>query len=370
MIPFNSSQYLTLGTELEIQIVNRIDHDLLPYAEPLLNQLKTAPLSAQIKPEITQSMLEINSNIHSSPQSLLQELQDIRNFLVQETKDLEVYLTGGGTHPFQLWNHRKIYPKQYYKKVAYKYGYLAKMFTVFGLHIHLGCTNGDDAIYLLQAFSRFIPHFIALSASSPFCQGVDTEFDSSRNNIVNMFPLAGLPNSSNSWQEFVDYCYRMFDFNIIEKIDNLYWDIRPKPNYGTIEIRVCDAPLSITKVVLLAAYAQTLAHYLLNEKPPIELSHDRYDLYRYNRFQASRFGFQGSIIDSQNQKQILIQQDILETCKNIQKYAAQLGNQSFIDEIIEMTSQQQNDAQWLRNLHEQGYSLEEIVYLQSLQWME
>ncbi len=369
MIEFNSSRYLTIGTEIEIQIVNKVDHDLFPFAEHLLKHVENSPLSEKIKPEITQSMLEINSGIHSSPKNLLNELEEIRNFLVNEAKELDIYLTGGGTHPFQLWNHRKIYPKLSYKKTAYRYGYLAKMFTVFGLHIHIGCLNGDDAIYLIQALARYIPHFIALSASSPFCQGIDTEFHSSRNNIVNLFPLAGLPNTSSNWQEFSDYCEQMFEFNIAEKIDNFYWDIRPKPNYGTIEIRVCDAPLSISKVALLAAYAQTLAHYLLTERPAVNFSHDRYDFYRYNRFQASRFGFQGKMIDSQTQKQKLIQSDILDTCADIAKYAAELNNQTFIREIIQMTAQQQNDAQWLRQLYEKGYSLKEIVYLKSQQWL-
>jgi carboxylate-amine ligase len=104
---------------------------------------------------------------------------------------MNVAIAGGGTHPFQKWSDRQIYPTERFLSVSEKYGFLAKQFTVFGQHVHVGCTSADDAIYLTHALIRYVPHVIALAASSPFYQGVDTAFDSSRLSVVNAFPLSG-----------------------------------------------------------------------------------------------------------------------------------------------------------------------------------
>src|SRR5690606_31979681 len=128
---------------------------------------------------------------------------------------------------------------------------LAKQFTVFGQHIHVGCGSGDDAIYLVHALARYVPHFIALSASSPFSQGVDTAFDSSRLNAIAAFPLSGSMPFVQSWDELNAYVAKMYRFRIIGSMKDFYWDIRPKPEYGTIEIRVCDTPLTVERAAAL-----------------------------------------------------------------------------------------------------------------------
>jgi carboxylate-amine ligase len=129
--------------------------------------------------------------------------------VVAASDRLNVRVAGGGAHPFQHWSDRRIFDKPRFKHVSQLYGYLAKQFTVFGQHIHVGCADGDDALYLLHAFSRYLPQFIALSASSPFYQGVDTAFDSSRLNAVFAFPLSGRAPFALKWSEFTAYFERM-----------------------------------------------------------------------------------------------------------------------------------------------------------------
>lgn len=367
MLNFKASDKFTVGTELELQIVDQNSYDLAPLADEVLQQLKFDEFTNSVKPEITQSMLEINSNVHESPQALLDELRKIRSFLISRIEGLNIHLSGGGTHPFQMWNDRKIYPTARFKKAADKYGYLAKMFTVFGLHIHIGCSSGDDAIYLMHTLARYIPQFIALSASSPFCQGIDTEFASSRSNVVNAFPLIGLPPVTQSWENFVGYFEKIQALKIAERIDNFYWDIRPRPEYGSVEIRVCDAPLTIEKTAMLAAYAQTLAHYILEERPFKPIG-DECHLYRYNRFQACRYGFNGTFINPQTHHTKTIGEDILETCNLLYKHIDKLGNQKFFWHIIEDVTQGQSDAEWIRNLFNTGKTLSEIINFQSLLW--
>ena len=137
------------------------------------------------------------------------------------------------------------------------YGYLAKQFTVFGQHVHIGVPSGDDALYLLHALSRYVPHFIALSASSPFLQGEDTGFESSRLNSVFAFPLSGRAPFVLTWERVQPLLRQDDEHRHRASMKDFYWDIRPKPEYGTIEMRVCDTPLTVDRAAALAGYVQT-----------------------------------------------------------------------------------------------------------------
>ncbi len=149
------------------------------------------------------------------------------------------------------------------------------------------------------ASSRYIPHCIALSASSPFVQGQDTAFDSARLNSVFAFPLSGRAPCVLTWAEFGQYFNKMTATGVVQGMKDFYWDIRPKPEFGTIEIRVFDTPLSIERAAALAAYVQALGAWFLDTQPftPCE---DDYLVYTFNRFQACRFGLEGVYVDPAN----------------------------------------------------------------------
>ncbi len=219
---------------------------------------------------------------------------------------------GGGSHPFHDWADRRIYPNERFLHVVERYGYLAKQFTVFGQHIHIGCPSGDDAVFLTHVLTRYIPHFIALSAASPFYQGEDTSFQSSRLTAVSAFPLAGHIPFVADWGEFREYFSRMKGFGIVASMKDFYWDIRPKPEYGTIEIRVCDTPLTVRRAALLAAYAQALGAWHLEERA-LEPSRTTYLVNSFNRFEACRYGYRGNMVDPYAARKIAIGEDILAT---------------------------------------------------------
>ncbi len=264
---FKPSPELSMGVELELQILNSRDYNLARDAADLLKVLEMLEHPGEVKPEITESMIEINSSVHTRYDALLVELRRIRDAVVQAATRLNLRIAGGGSHPFHKWSERRIYPTERFRHLLEVYGYLAKQFTVFGQHIHIGCPNGDEAVYLTHVFSRYIPHFIALSASSPFQQGEDTGFQSSRLNTVSAFPLSGHIPFVTTWGEFVAYFEKMHRFGIIESMKDFYWDIRPKPEFGTVEIRVLDTPLTVEHAARLAAYAQTLAHGVAGRLP-------------------------------------------------------------------------------------------------------
>ena len=368
MLEFNSSTPLTLGIELELQIVNRRDYNLTRGSSDLLQFINKQSHGFDIKPEITEGMIEIATSIHSDFRTMLHELLNIKSLMVLAADKLNLGLAGSGTHPFQHWEQQRIFPLERYRLVSELYGYLAKQFTVYGQHIHIGCGNGDDAIRLSHFLARYIPHFIALSASSPFYQGIDTTFQSSRLTSINAFPLSGYMPFVRNWEEFNIYFDKMKSMGIVAGMKDFYWDIRPKPEYGTVEIRVCDTPLTLETAVALAAYAQTLAKYFF-EYSDQEPKQDLYLTYSYNRFQACRFGLNGALIDPITAKQVSIQTDILSTFEFLKEISIKIGTREAIEFLIERISNNDSDADWLRARYVKSGSLSDVVRQQCEIWM-
>lgn len=367
-LAFKQSEAFSMGVELELQILSSSDYNLTRGAPDLLALVAKTSHPGDIKPEITESMIEISTSVQRSYASLLAELVEIRNVVVKHAERLNLRISGGGSHPFQKWSEQRIFPKPRFDHLSELYGYLAKQFTVFGQHIHIGCPSGDDAIYLVHMMSRYIPHFIALSASSPFYQGADTTFYSSRLNTVNAFPLSGYMPYVKDWEEFNGYFGKMYGFKIVESMKDFYWDIRPKPEYGTVEIRVFDTPLSVERAAALAAYTQALARHLLKDRPRPP-SREVYLLYSHNRFQACRYGLGGKLIDAATGRQVPLKDDVLETIALVEPHAAELGGGLALKELESAARDGAGDADWLRRAYRERGTLSEVVRLQSDLWM-
>ena len=368
MLEFKQSPACTMGIELELQLLKSHDCNLARDAADLLARMKKVQHPGEVKPEITESMIELNSSINTRYTGLADELRTMRSTLVREAELLNLRVAGGGSHPFHQWSERRIYPTERFKHLLNLYGYLAKQYTVFGQHIHIGCPNGDDAVYLIHMLSRHIPHFIALSASSPFYQGEDTGFVSSRLNAISAFPLTGTMPFVQSWDEFNAYFDRMYRFKIVESMKDFYWDMRPKPEYGTVEIRVCDTPLTVDKAALLAAFAQALAHYYLIERPR-EVTPDLYLVYNYNRFQACRFGFAANFINPYDQQHANLGEDLIATLKKLAPHAVALESSAALNQLLDETATRRGDSSWLREQLKKSGSLNDVARLQSNRWM-
>jgi carboxylate-amine ligase len=355
--------------ELELMVLNTHDYNLVRGAPDLLARLEKVDLEGEVKPEITESMIEINSAVNTRYGELLGELMRVRDAIVIAAERLNVAVAGGGSHPFHKWKERRIFPAERFQRVSALYGYLAKQFTVFGQHIHIGVESGDDAIYLTHHLARYIPHFIALSASSPFSQGQDTSFETSRLHAVSAFPLAGQMPPVANWAEFNAYFDEMQGYGIVASMKDFYWDIRPKPEYGTIEIRICDTPLTVETAAQLAAYAQTLAADLLRNRRD-DAVQQFYRVYGYNRFQACRFGYEGELVDPGRHTHISVRDDLLETLERLAPSAAELGTTIPLLALAGMSARQVNDSGWLRERFQETRSLDDVVRLQALRWRE
>ena len=358
--PFQKSDALSLGVELELQLVNRHDYDLAPYAESMLRLMGKIPLPGSVVPEMTSSMIEVSTGVCQSSSEVLGQLSQIRDALVKSADKLNIAVVGGGTHPFQQWHERRIYDKPRFRELSELYGYLSKQFTIFGQHVHIGCPDADTALLTLHRMSRYIPHFIALSASSPYVQGQDTAFDSARLNSVFAFPLSGRAPFALTWDEFTVYFNKMTATGVVKSMKDFYWDIRPKPEFGTIEIRVFDTPLTIERASALSGYVQALGSWFMNDQPfmPTE---DDYLVYTYNRFQACRFGLDAAYVDPATGQHMPLREHILLTMAQVHRHATSVGASASIQLLRDSVERNNNDARWLREKQNDERLLAEVI---------
>ena len=357
---FSRSSPLTLGIELELQIVGSQDFNLIGAAPDLMREMAGRTHPGSVKPDITDAMIELSTDVCVSHADALAQLRDIRDALSHQADLLGVLLSGGGTHPFQHWGQQAIFDAPRFHHISQLYGYLAKQFTVFGQHVHIGCACPNQALWLLHAFGRYIPHLIALSASSPFVQGFETGFQSARLNSVFAFPLSGRAPFVLCWDDFATYYRKMVATGVVKSMKDFYWDIRPKAEYGTIELRVMDTPRTVERAAQIAAYAQTLARYLLQEKP-FEPCEDDYLVYTFNRFQACRFGYDGTIVIPGGAERRSIRDDLLRTMAAIEMHAYELGATEAINQLRTEVLAGRNDASEVRACFAREGSLEETV---------
>jgi carboxylate-amine ligase len=367
VLEFGKSDWLTMGVELELQLIDRRTGDLTRGASDLIALVTKHKFPGDVKPEITESMLEISTSVQRSFAPLLGELTTMRDALVAGAGRLDIEIAGGGTHPFQRWYDRQIYDRPRFRHVAGLYGYLAKQFTVFGQHVHIGCENGTQALWLLHRMSEYIPQFIALAASSPYFQGVDTAYDCSRLNSVYAFPLSGRAPFLTEWEAFERFFAKLKALGVVESMKDFYWDIRPKPEYGTIEVRVFDTPLTVGRAAVLAAYVQAIAR-MLTEHPTAPESEEIYVTYNYNRFQACRFGLEGQLIAGATGAVRAVHEAVLSTVAAVRPFARELGSLDALDEIERWVRAEGNDARWQRETYQRHHSMAELVLQSAERW--
>lgn len=357
---FKPSRPLTLGVELELQLISKRNCDLVRAATDLLSGLDCQVEHGDIKLEITESMIEVSTQARQTVGAIHRDLIGLRDILVERCALQNIFIAGGGTHPFHRWPERRICPGERFNAVQERYGYLAKQFTVFGQHIHVGCPSGDLAIWLTQALNTFVPHFVALSASSPFMDGEDTLFQSARLNAVGAFPLSGQCPPLKDWEDFNAYFALLRRCGVASSIKDLYWDVRPKPEFGTVEIRVCDTPLTIETATALAAFAQALVAFLLERRPRVDQG-----LYahvaRFNKFQACRYGFDAVVADPLAGGTTALRDDIAALLEELLDFSPDGDCTLWLEWLRHRAAADENDARWLRQGYEAREDLRDVV---------
>jgi carboxylate-amine ligase len=343
---FTNSRLGTMGIELELMVLDRLTYDLLPAAPDILRLLDMQNKAWVATPEITTSMLEVATSILDGYLPAAAEIEEIRSSVQRAAFQVGAAISGGGAHPFQKWNEQRIYPKERYRESARKYGYLAKMFTVFGMHVHIGMHDADEAIRVCAWLTQRAPLFIALSAASPCWQGEDSGFCSARSNVVGAFPMSGtMPSHIRTWDDFSAHFARLAGHGIVNSIKDFYWDVRPKPEYGTIELRVLDTPLHPAYAAALACYARELCIEVA-AAPDAWPGDDSRELYAWNRFNAAKDGVEANWINPCTG----IARPVKEVVRDdLARLAARSNDPGFVQacRMIEALMEQGGQARWL-----------------------
>lgn len=357
--PFMASQLGTMGIELELMVLDRLTYDLMPAAPDILRLLDMQSKKWVATPEITTSMLEVATSILNGYEGAAAEIEEIRASVQRAAFQVGAAMSGGGAHPFQKWNEQRIYPKERYRESAKKYGYLAKMFTVFGMHVHIGIPNADEAIRICAWLTQRAPLFIALSANSPCWQGEDSGFCSARSNVVGAFPMSGtLPSHIRTWRHFEEHFAHLAGHGIVNSIKDFYWDVRPKPEYGTIELRVLDTPLHPAYAAALACYARELCVEVAETEGQWPLDDSR-ELYAWNRFNAAKDGVEANWIDPSTGVARPVRLVVLDDLERLARRTTDPGF-SQACQMIEEIMRGGGQARWLRSHIDSGAGMNDL----------
>jgi len=330
---FHPSPDATFGVEIELQILDRDTGDLAPGAVRIIKMCQEEKIEG-VAAELMQSMIEVKTGvcktIEEARDQLYTRIRKVRNIASSLGFDLAM----GSTHPFHRTGTSSIYPDERYEKISDRLAWLTYQRVMFGLHVHVGMPSGDMAIGAINFMMQYVPHLIALSASSPFWQGVDTGLASSRIALYRLLPHAGLPLYFSNWKEFRNYCKVMKDCDTISSFKDIYWDIRPRPDFGTIEFRICDIPMTIAETLRLVALIRSLtvaSLRLLQERPRLQ----RGDIKRHwiaveNKWLATRYGLHAIYIRTPSGKKRPLVKDVSDMIERIMPVAKELGDDKYL----------------------------------------
>lgn len=353
---FTRSQRYTMGTELELQLIDKTDARLSDKADIVLADVDNRE---QIKHELTKSMIELNSSVHSSVTELHKELTRIARDVREVARKHGCEITGGGRHLDGDWREQVISDLQRHQRLAERYGYITKMACVFGQHIHIGVDNGDEAIYLCHALLPYLPHLVALSASSPWLDGEDTRFASSRFTGQNAFLNSELPEHVYNWNEFTAFYGELLDARIIKSIKDIYWYVRPQPELGTVEVRICDMPLTIYHAVMLTGYCKMLVRFLLHNRRDIVKKHRAIE--KYNIFNARRDGLQASYVNVLTRQRQPLSEHLLYTLDALAVAACEEDDHAVLQYMRHYVQTGINDADRIRGMIRHAVALDAVM---------
>jgi carboxylate-amine ligase len=298
-IDFHASQRSSLGVEWELEIVDRRTRQLAGAASEVLAELGGGRPDGhpKAKHELLESTIEVITGVCGT-------VAEARADLAGTVAEVDALLAPrglaamcSGTHPFSDWAEQQISPNPRYARLVEEMQWLARRLQIFGVHVHVGVRSAEKAIAIANAVSAYIPHFLALSASSPFWQGSDTGLSSSRSKVFEALPTAGLPYQLAGWGEFEQLMTTLVSSKAITSIREVWWDIRPHPDFGTVELRICDGLPRLSEIAACAALSQCLVEWMdgLVDRG-YSLPVPKGWVVRENKWKAARYGLDADII--------------------------------------------------------------------------
>ena len=332
-IPFHSSPSSSLGVEWELQLVDRETRQLTSGATEILAELSPDGEHPTAKAELLQSTIEVITGVCTT---VPEAMADLAGTIAQVTALAEprgLGLMCAGSHPITDWQSQQISDNPRYVKLIEDMQWLARRMQIFGVHVHVGVRSPDKAVAIVNALSSYIPHFLALSASSPYWVGSDTGLASSRSKVFEGLPTAGLPHQLNDWAQFEQYMETLIKTGTIASIKEVWWDVRPHPTYGTVELRICDGLPTIAEVAMVAALSQCLVDTFDREiDKGYTLPTPRRWVVQENKWRAARYGLDASIIVGQDGVQP-VRDALRELVQDMRSTAERLGCSAELDMV-------------------------------------
>ncbi len=291
---FTSSPSYTLGVELEFQTLDTESLNLAPLAPVLLD---TAPpiLRSRITHEWIRSILEIRTGVCNSVRDVENDLLQTCSMAEELAADNNCLLHAASLHPFARSEDQVLTKDIRYERIMEELQIVGRRFISQGFHVHVGMIDGDTAVKVCDRIQPYLPIFLALSASSPFFQGEDTGLMSYRTKLFEALPLAGIYGEIGDWNSFLNDLGMLQGAGVIESVKDLWWDARPHPGFGTLEIRACDLPVQFADILGLTALIQCFIATLAETDTVVSSCNQQF--LRWNKWQAVRYGLDGKFID-------------------------------------------------------------------------
>jgi carboxylate-amine ligase len=357
-LAFRSSGELTLGAEIEMQLIDPATFNLASRAEEVL---KAGDRWRNLTKEFFQSTIEIATGKCADAHEIRHDLERSLDRIDEIGDRLGLSFSTTGCHPFARYADCRVTPTPRYHELIDRNRWLIQRMTVYGLHVHIGMTSGDACIKFNNFFLHLMPHLLALSASSPFWQGEDTGLASCRLSTYEALPTAGQPYLVRSWAEFEEIYHTLRVCGSISSIKDLWWDARPSPDFGTLEIRVCDGVASLEETIAVVAFIHGLAHWFrdhsswLDEMPPPP----RW-LARENKWRAMRYGVDAELVTALDGSVRSLREDILDWSGRVSGNVELLGYGPYLATLHKML-ERGNSSSRQRAVFAKTGSLEKVV---------
>jgi glutamate---cysteine ligase / carboxylate-amine ligase len=333
---FGESDPYTLGVEEEYMLLDPESFDLVQHIETVLDAVSAHELADRINAELMQSVLEIATPVCRTAADVMRELTTLRSYVRDVGREQGLRVGSAGTHPFSLFERQRITAKDRYHALIDQLQYVARRELIFGMHIHVAIDDPDKAIQVVNGLLPHLAPLLAMSASSPFWRGEPTGLASSRQIVFSAFPRSGPPPRFRDYEDYAGVVGQLERTGCIADYTHIWWDIRPHPKWGTIEVRICDAVTQLEDAVAIAAYCQAL----------VKLLCERYDageeipsyhriLTTENKWLAARYGLEAPVMDLATGRRIRVPvaKLVRRTLRALEPHARELGSERELEGI-------------------------------------
>jgi glutamate---cysteine ligase / carboxylate-amine ligase len=353
---FGGEKY-TIGIEEELMI---LDADSLELVNAIESMLEPAP-AGEIKPELMESVLEVSTDPCRNTREAGEQLRALRRQVSDTAASKGMAIGSAGTHPFAMWEDQRIAARPRYRDLVSALRFVARQELIFGMHVHVGVDDPDKAIHVTNGMRLHLPILLGLSANSPFWRADVTGLASTRTPIFRAFPRVGIPPTYKDWADYEQRIDFMVHSGVIEDYTYLWYDVRPHPSFGTVEIRVMDSQTRVEHTLGLAAMVHGLVKELSEHFDEGKtLSRYPFEMLDENKWLAARHGLEGELVDLPNWDRVPARELARRLIDRMREHCHDLGSVDDL-EAVEDLLEHGNGAARQVVVYEANHDLREVM---------